>query len=426
MGWIDLREFRFWANKVLPLVYDDSLSYYEVLCKVVDYINKMIENEAFLYEEYSELLETTQELERLYKILNKDLRASIVELNQRCTKLEDDMEYTKSFLMEYVDNIRDGLENQLNHLTQTYNSLYALTTSLAAQIESGDVITLQKSKAYTDSEIIKLKKQLAINISTIFVIDPMDGQLKNIQTVINELFEWISFAAFTCWEFDRRGYTCEYLDSLGYTCTEYDVYGKFIFIFGTDYVTSDMIADFVKREELEHYALKTDLEPYALKRDLIIYNPVNGLRNTIQQVVDTLISFHACGNNCITLDGLDYTVNQYQALKFTAYEFDFQGIVKKCGLYTNPVTGKKNDLQRILNDIAHIYTMNVTAKQFDDAEVDCDTWDGYNISAYEWDFYGLNIWSQLGNISVSVGLTVDDYNNLVVGQYGIIYYVPTA
>lgn len=32
--------FRFWCQKVLPLVYDDSLSYYELLCKVVDYLNK--------------------------------------------------------------------------------------------------------------------------------------------------------------------------------------------------------------------------------------------------------------------------------------------------------------------------------------------------------------------------------------------------
>lgn len=38
----DLKRFRFWCQKVLPLVYDDSLSYYEVLCKAVDYINNII------------------------------------------------------------------------------------------------------------------------------------------------------------------------------------------------------------------------------------------------------------------------------------------------------------------------------------------------------------------------------------------------
>lgn len=40
-----LNAFRFWSQHVLPLVYDDSLSYYEVLCKVVDYTNKLIEND---------------------------------------------------------------------------------------------------------------------------------------------------------------------------------------------------------------------------------------------------------------------------------------------------------------------------------------------------------------------------------------------
>lgn len=33
---------RFWSQKVLPLVYDDSLSYYEVLCKVTDKLNEVI------------------------------------------------------------------------------------------------------------------------------------------------------------------------------------------------------------------------------------------------------------------------------------------------------------------------------------------------------------------------------------------------
>lgn len=35
------RPFRYWCQKVLPLVYDDSLSYYELLSRVVDYINNL-------------------------------------------------------------------------------------------------------------------------------------------------------------------------------------------------------------------------------------------------------------------------------------------------------------------------------------------------------------------------------------------------
>jgi hypothetical protein len=39
-----IRPFRFWCQKVLPLVYDDSLSYYELLNKVVKYLNDVIED----------------------------------------------------------------------------------------------------------------------------------------------------------------------------------------------------------------------------------------------------------------------------------------------------------------------------------------------------------------------------------------------
>lgn len=34
--------FHFYCQKVLPAVYDDSLSYYEVLCKLTDTVNKFI------------------------------------------------------------------------------------------------------------------------------------------------------------------------------------------------------------------------------------------------------------------------------------------------------------------------------------------------------------------------------------------------
>lgn len=39
----DLPTFRFWCQMVLPLVYDDSISFYEVLCKLVQYLNNMID-----------------------------------------------------------------------------------------------------------------------------------------------------------------------------------------------------------------------------------------------------------------------------------------------------------------------------------------------------------------------------------------------
>lgn len=51
----ELKVFRFWCQKVLPLVYDESLSYYEVLCKVVDYLNNMVNDVNKVIDEYETL-----------------------------------------------------------------------------------------------------------------------------------------------------------------------------------------------------------------------------------------------------------------------------------------------------------------------------------------------------------------------------------
>lgn len=51
----DIPYFKFWCQKVLPLVYDDSLSYYEVLCKVVKYINDLIASDREIIAEVDKL-----------------------------------------------------------------------------------------------------------------------------------------------------------------------------------------------------------------------------------------------------------------------------------------------------------------------------------------------------------------------------------
>ena len=50
-----MREFGFWCQKVLPLVYDESLSYYEVLCKVRDKLNELIKQDEVFGEALRQL-----------------------------------------------------------------------------------------------------------------------------------------------------------------------------------------------------------------------------------------------------------------------------------------------------------------------------------------------------------------------------------
>ena len=62
-----MKDFRFWCYKVLPLVYDDSLSYYEVLCKVVKYINELIAQDKVLADEIESANNAVKEAQNLIK-----------------------------------------------------------------------------------------------------------------------------------------------------------------------------------------------------------------------------------------------------------------------------------------------------------------------------------------------------------------------
>lgn len=73
---------RFWCFKVLPLVYDDSLSYYEVLCKVVDKLNEMIDS-------MSELNDTVT-----------DLRAAVAQIQKWID--EFDTSYAEEIIKSYL------------------------------------------------------------------------------------------------------------------------------------------------------------------------------------------------------------------------------------------------------------------------------------------------------------------------------------
>lgn len=58
--------FRYFCQRVLPAVYDDSLSYYELLCKVIDYLNKTMKNVDDLNEDVQEIYKYLLKLKQIF------------------------------------------------------------------------------------------------------------------------------------------------------------------------------------------------------------------------------------------------------------------------------------------------------------------------------------------------------------------------
>lgn len=70
--------FRFWCYKVLPLVYDDSLSYYEILCKMVTYINNLIETDKLQNDEINKLKQEVQKVQNWIDNFDTGFAESII------------------------------------------------------------------------------------------------------------------------------------------------------------------------------------------------------------------------------------------------------------------------------------------------------------------------------------------------------------
>lgn len=68
---------RFWTHKILPLVYEESLSYYEVLCKVAQKLNETIESVNLSTEEVQNIREIVDGLRDTIDAINEGMVKSV-------------------------------------------------------------------------------------------------------------------------------------------------------------------------------------------------------------------------------------------------------------------------------------------------------------------------------------------------------------
>lgn len=123
----NVEKFRFWCHKILPLVYDDSLSYYEFLCKVIAKLNEVIDELGTWEEAHATTVQITQELttdttlvpssnavkealDDLSEELEGDIgsQADAIEgLSDRMTTAEGDIDNAEGD----IDDLQDAIES---------------------------------------------------------------------------------------------------------------------------------------------------------------------------------------------------------------------------------------------------------------------------------------------------------------------------
>lgn len=274
-----LKKFKFWANKVLPAVYDDSLSYYEVLCKVVDYLNEVIEVVDTFDTDVSDIkaavaaLQTDSEalknrmdavertvseydtrFEELSTELTNEIDAKVAELTaQMEAEIARQIAQFTADITAEIDRLNREVNAVLDEVRTVVGSLDVRVEEAIAQMQAQiqaelDVITsqLEAYDEYIDRRFITLQKyiddtfeELKAEIpefENVMVVNPYTTKLNNIQKVVYDLAEYNRENAITVGEFERLNLTCAELDNYivgsvprGLSVIEYDYKSRILF-----------------------------------------------------------------------------------------------------------------------------------------------------------------------------------------------------
>lgn len=191
-----------WSQKVLPLTYDESLSYYEVLCKLRDYINEMGKR----LDSYGE-----QILAASKAYTDGEIAKSVQQYNQALQELTNDYN-------EFADNVTGalrGFQNQMDSNFQRQDN----------EIAGG--------RAYTDTKISQnnewLLEQISQQLISVTVLNPFTGERESIQDMIDYLSSLHMTEAITVTGIGTAQRTVNKVISYNATCTQLVNNGKNIF-----------------------------------------------------------------------------------------------------------------------------------------------------------------------------------------------------
>lgn len=178
------------VSRTLPLAFDESLSYLEMLCAMLDKLNETIEQ-----------VNKNTEVANHFEELLQEIEAEVDKLEQ-----------------EYIE-FKESIEEEIDI---KFNQMYS---ELTMYIENQLAILRYEIQQKYDELNDKIDSIIAGDIN---VYDPTTGLLSPIQTVINNLFNMNRNEAISASEFDGLELTATEFDAYEITAFNFDVYGKSI------------------------------------------------------------------------------------------------------------------------------------------------------------------------------------------------------
>ena len=192
IGTSTLTPFEVWCQKILPTIYDNSLSYYELLNKVVKYLNDTMTNVNNLQKDMTELNKAYQQLVSYVNDFKNYTENELDKQNQEIVKLNNAWLAFKTEVDNAIAQIPEQIETKMNEYTASpaFSSKVRAAVDQSLQ-ESGTLpeITEINSKIGNQtgsetvfSELTEIKDKVTnINISGIDTLDEKIGSTDDSQ-----------------------------------------------------------------------------------------------------------------------------------------------------------------------------------------------------------------------------------------------------
>lgn len=149
-GYTGQGSFKFWCQKVLPLVYDDSLSYYELLNKVVTYLNNTISDVSTVEDNVDALLNAYNQLQEYVNNYFSGL-----DIQQEINNKLDEMASSGALnvlINPVVISATDAwLNNNITPTSPALDETLTLSNAAAQSKVVGDALYYAPQREHTDS-----------------------------------------------------------------------------------------------------------------------------------------------------------------------------------------------------------------------------------------------------------------------------------
>lgn len=267
------------------------------------------------------------------------------------------------------------------------------------QTLQADVDNLKKdTNDYTDEEIKKLFELLSQRISNL--TDYVNGEIAELKIYVDNENKKVSYKVdnLKLYMDEKLTNLKKYVDSeiLEVKVLLTEVENRLhLEIVNGDERTKDFARIYTEQARLE---LLEKINTLSIRVDNItkefplVYNPTQGRQNDLQKTINDLYLYlRVHGITCFAFDSLKMTVEEFDAMKILARNFDIRGseIFETWEKETafSPWTGKKITLKELCYQIAEKINMNYkTAKEYDDRSITAINYDGANTTAYDFDW----------------------------------------